>query len=66
MYLRRQIGPDEGLEPSTDYEVDDTAGLDATTDADGNLRLFVGTDSGFEGRTSLYDDRTEVVWSAQE
>lgn len=28
--------------------------LEVTTDAQGSLWLFVGTDSGFEGRTSLY------------
>lgn len=148
MYLRRQIGPDDGLEPSTDYEIDytvefasaaptgcagiggppgeavwlkvgatsdepvpvdldgdtrlsvdkggqsqggpaavvagdiangipceealdsdqppyamveRTAGIEATTDDDGRLWLFVGTDSGFEGRTSIYYDRIQVT-----
>jgi hypothetical protein len=32
-----------------------------TTDEDGSLWLFVGTDSGFEGRTSIYYDRIEVT-----
>ncbi len=153
MYLRRQVGPDDGLEPSTGYEVDYTvefasdaptgcagiggppgeavwlkvgasseepvpvnregdvrlsvdkgnqsqggsaaviagdiangipceealdseeapyamversAGVEATTDAEGSLWLFVGTDSGFEGRTSIYYDRIEVVLSPQD
>jgi hypothetical protein len=36
--------------------------LDAiTTDQDASLWLFVGTDSGFEGRTSIYYDRIEVT-----
>jgi hypothetical protein len=152
MYLRRQIGPDDGLEPSTEYEIDytvefasdaptgcagiggppgeavwlkggassdepvpgnqdgdvnlsvdkgnqsqagpaaaiagdiangipceqaldsdeppyamveRTASLEATTDDEGNLWLFVGTDSGFEGRTSIYYDRIEAVLSPQ-
>jgi hypothetical protein len=30
------------------------APLEMTSDSDGNLWLFVGTDSGFEGRTTLY------------
>ncbi len=34
---------------------------DVTTTADGSLWLFVGTDSGFEGRTSIYYDRIEVT-----
>lgn len=32
-----------------------------TTDHDGTLWLFVGTDSGFEGRTSVYYDRIVVT-----
>jgi hypothetical protein len=152
MYLRRQVGPDDGLEPSTQYEIDYTvefasdaptgcAGIggppgesvwmkvgasseepvpvdrggdvrlsvdkgnqseggpaaviagdiangipceealdseeapyamversgsvDAATDAEGSLWLFVGTDSGFEGRTSIYYDRIEAVLTPQ-
>src|SRR6056297_3611855 len=34
---------------------------DVTTAEDGSLWLFVGTDSGFEGRTSIYYDRIEVT-----
>lgn len=34
--------------------------VQATTDGDGNLWLFVGTDSGFEGMTALYYDSIEV------
>ncbi len=33
----------------------------ARTDASGNLWLFVGTDSGFEGKTSLYYTYVKVV-----
>ena len=35
--------------------------LEVTTADDGSLWLFVGTDSGFEGRTSIYYDRLEVT-----
>jgi len=34
---------------------------DVTVAEDGSLWLFVGTDSGFEGRTSIYYDRIEVT-----
>lgn len=34
---------------------------DVTTAEDGSLWLFVGTDSGFAGRTSIYYDRIEVT-----
>ncbi len=40
--------------------VERSASVEGTTDDDGNLWLFVGTDSGFEGRTSIYYDRIEV------
>lgn len=153
MYLRRQVGPDDGLEPSTDYDIDYTvefasdaptgcagiggppgeavwlkvgasndeplpvnsdgdvrlsidkgnqsqagpaaviagdvangipceealdsaqppysmvehgATVEGTTDGEGNLWLFVGTDSGFEGRTSIYYDRIDVDVSPQD
>lgn len=36
-------------------------GSTGTTDADGDLWLFVGTDSGFEGLTTLYYDAIEVA-----
>lgn len=45
--------------------VERTAGIEASTDDEGHLWLFVGTDSGFEGRTSIYYDRIELVFSAQ-
>jgi hypothetical protein len=32
-----------------------------TSAADGSLWAFVGTDSGFEGRTSIYYDRIQIV-----
>lgn len=34
--------------------------LDITTNADGSVWLFVGTDSGFEGKTTLYFQNIEV------
>lgn len=34
--------------------------LDATTNEDGSLWIFVGTDSGFEGKTTLIYDTIEV------
>ncbi len=34
--------------------------LDITTNADGSVWLFVGTDSGFEGKTTLYYQNIEV------
>jgi len=34
--------------------------LDITTTADGSVWLFVGTDSGFEGKTTLYYQNIEV------
>jgi hypothetical protein len=41
----------------------DNAGepVTATSDSDGNLWLFVGTDSGFEGATALYYNTIEVT-----
>ncbi len=37
--------------------------LQVTSDADGNLWIFVGTDSGFEGRTTLYYHQISVdLW----
>lgn len=41
----------------------DTAGLGLTTitDDSGTLWVFVGTDSGFEGPTSIYYDHIEIV-----
>lgn len=35
--------------------------LEFTTDADGRIWLFIGTDSGFEGRTELYFDEIELT-----
>lgn len=35
-----------------------------TTDENGQLWLFVGTDSGFEGRTVLYYDTIQVMIEA--
>lgn len=34
--------------------------LEVTSDADGNLWIFVGTDSGFEGKTTLYYTQISV------
>jgi hypothetical protein len=47
--------------PYADVMVDHTLTDPVTTTADGTMWLFVGTDSGFEGRTSLYYDRIEVT-----
>ena len=49
-----------------DAMVERTASIEATTDDDGNLWLFFGTDSGFEGRTSIHYDRIEVDFSPQD
>jgi hypothetical protein len=35
--------------------------LEALSDEDGNLWIFVGTDSGFEGKTTLYYTRIQVT-----
>lgn len=39
--------------------------LEITTDAQGNLWVFVGTDSGFEGRTTLYYTQVNVTLTAK-
>jgi hypothetical protein len=39
--------------------------LKAVSDADGSLWIFVGTDSGFEGRTTLYYTRISVELTAK-
>ncbi len=38
----------------------DDQALEVTSDEDGNLWIFVGTDSGFEGRTTLYYTQISV------
>lgn len=43
-----------------------TASIEEVTDPEGSLWLFVGTDSGFEGRTSIYYDRIEVIFSPKD
>ncbi len=35
--------------------------LRATADAQGNLWVFVGTDSGFEGKTTLYYTGINII-----
>lgn len=42
---------------------DHTLADPVTTTEDGTMWLFVGTDSGFEGRTSLFYDRIEVTFT---
>jgi hypothetical protein len=37
--------------------------LDLTTNADGSVWLFVGTDSGFEGKTTLYYQQIELKFT---
>jgi hypothetical protein len=39
--------------------------LEVTTDADGNMWIFVGTDSGFEGLTTLYYTEVSVTLEAK-
>ncbi|MBS4021343.1 MAG: hypothetical protein KGZ79_02820 [Dethiobacter sp.] len=39
--------------------------LEITSDADGNLWLFVGTDSGFEGKTVLYYTSVKAALTAK-
>jgi hypothetical protein len=39
--------------------------MEVTTDKDGNLWIFVGTDSGFEGKTVLYYNSIEVMLEAK-
>lgn len=39
--------------------------LDITTAADGSVWLFVGTDSGFSGKTTLYYQQIEVRFSTK-
>jgi len=39
--------------------------LEVTTDADGNLWIFAGTDSGFEGLTTLYYTEVNVTLEAK-
>ena len=38
--------------------------LEFSTDSQGRIWLFVGTDSGFEGRTEIYYDRVTITLSA--
>ena len=47
--------------PYADVTLDHTLADPVVTTDDGTMWLFVGTDSGFEGRTSLYYDRIEVT-----
>jgi hypothetical protein len=53
----------------TSYEIKALANqnepLEAMTDKDGNLWVFVGTDSGFEGKTTLYYTRIQVTLEKQ-
>jgi hypothetical protein len=46
--------------------LDHTFSGTVTSDGDGRLWLLVGTDSGFEGRTSVYYDRIDVVLTPAE
>ncbi|MEW5784245.1 MAG: hypothetical protein AB1767_04065 [Bacillota bacterium] len=39
--------------------------IEVTTDSSGNLWIFVGTDSGFEGRTTLYYTAVQVTLTAK-
>jgi hypothetical protein len=39
--------------------------IEVTTDADGNMWIFIGTDSGFEGLTTLYYTEVNVTLEAK-
>ena len=57
---------EEALEqdsPYADVTLEHTLADPVVTTDDGTVWLLVGTDSGFEGRTSLYYDRIEVTFT---
>lgn len=60
---------EEALESDQPYAMvtwEKTLDDPVTTNEEGEMWLFVGIDSGFEGRTSLYYDSVEVVLTPQE
>ncbi|MEX1279905.1 MAG: hypothetical protein AB1Z55_04230, partial [Acidimicrobiia bacterium] len=52
---------DQDPTPYALVTLEETLDGPVTADDDGRLWLFVGTDSGFEGRTSIWYDRIEVT-----
>lgn len=59
---------EEALESDQPYAVvtwEEKLDDPVTTNAEGEMWLFVGIDSGFEGRSSLYYDSVEVVLTPQ-
>lgn len=52
---------DGGDQPYVSMTVEHTHTVSARADAEGNLWLLVGTDSGFEGLTALYYQKIDVV-----
>lgn len=59
---------EEALEADSPYAMvtwEETLDELVSTDDEGRLWLFVGVDSGFEGRTDLYYDTLEVVLTPQ-
>lgn len=62
------IACEEALDAGSPYAMvtwEHTLSGPVSTDDQGRLWLFVGTDSGFEGRTDLYYDTVEVVLTPQ-
>lgn len=63
------ISCEEALDADSPYAMvtwEETLDTPVSTDDRGELWLFVGTDSGFEGRTDLYYDRVEVAFEPEE
>ena len=59
---------EEALEADSPYAMvtwEETLDDAVSTDDQGQLWLFVGVDSGFEGRTALYYDTVEVILTPQ-
>ena len=58
-----ELGDSMGDEFKIKSLTNEERSFEVTTDADGALWLIVGTDSGFEGLTTLYYDRIAIVLS---
>lgn len=52
----------DSLNPHVMVSWEETLDRPVSTNERGELWLFVGTDSGFEGRTDVYYDRVEVTF----
>lgn len=59
--IRCEEALDQVPTPYAEVTLRHALALPVTTDDDGAVWLFVGTDSGFESRTSVYYDRIEVT-----